>query len=76
MKVRNCTIGELFSVPPQVTFCPPEAVQFLTFKVVQFLTFILLYVFQYLGQIGAFFENQKGVESQVGTSVVQFLTFC
>ena len=74
MKVRNCTIGELFSVPSQGSlFATQKVVQLRTFKVVQFLTSILLYVFPYLGLIGPFLKNQKLIESQVGTSVVHFL---
>ena len=79
MKVRNCTTEESFSVPPQESIFappPPKVVQFLTLKVVHFLTFISLYGFPYLGQIGASSEkNRTSIENQVGTSLVQFLTF-
>ena len=76
-RLKNCTTGELETVPPQRSFFAPlKVAQFLTLEVVQFLTLVSLYVFPYLKLFGPFLKKKtKIIESYVGTSVVQFLAF-
>ena len=76
MKVRNCTTGELFCVPPQGSIFPPKEVQFLTLFVVQFLALFSRFVFFFpIFGSNCEFLFFKELKSQVGTSVVQLVPF-
>ena len=73
-KMRSCTTGLFVSVPSQGSlFAPPQSGT--DFRGGTISNFCFALCFPMFGTNWAFFKNRLNIDSQMGTSVVQFLTF-
>ena len=77
MKVRNCTTAELFSVPPQGAFLPPQSGAVSNSQGGTISNFHFALCFPYLGLIGASEKQNINWKSggHVGGTVSNFLKF-